>query len=81
MFVIYRQFINILVKYNISLLVKKNENVDYSYDYEYCIENNISGKIKVYTNDLILDSDLYTNSIIEKRNIFEMISYLLYNSI
>lgn len=78
---LYKYPINILVKYNISLLVKKNENVDYSYDYEYCIENNISGKIKVYTNDLILDSDLYTNSIIEKRNIFEMISYLLYNSI
>ena len=78
---LYKYPINILVKYNISLLVKKNENVDYSYDYEYCIDNNISGKIKVYTNDLILDSDLYTNSIIEKRNIFEMISYLLYNSI
>lgn len=78
---LYKYPINILTKDNISLLVKKNENVDYSYDYEYCIDNNISGKIKVYTNDLILDSDLYTNSIIEKRNIFEMISYLLYNSI
>lgn len=78
---LYKYPINILVKDNISLLVKKNENVDYSYDYEYCIDNNISGKIKVYINDLILDSDLYTNSIIEKRNIFEMISYLLYNSI
>ncbi len=78
---LYKYPINILTKDNISLLVKKNENVDYSYDYEYCIDNNISGKIKVYTNDLILDSDLYTNSMIEKRNIFEMISYLLYNSI
>ena len=28
--------------------------VDYSYDYEYCIDNNISGKIKVYTNDFVL---------------------------
>ena len=64
---LYKYPINILTKDNISLLVKKNENVDYSYDYEYCIDNNISGKIKVYTNDLILDSDLYTNSIIEKR--------------
>ncbi len=78
---LYKYPINILVKDNISLLVKKNENVDYSYNYEYCIDNSISGKIKVYTNDLILDSDLYTNSIIEKRNIFELLGYLLYNSI
>ena len=78
---LYKNSINILVKDNISLLVNKNENVDYSYDYEYCIDNNISGKIKVYANDMVLDSDLYTNSIIEKRNIFELFGYLLYNSI
>lgn len=78
---IYKNPIKVLAKNNISILVKKNENVDYSYDYEYNIDNILTGKIKVYVNDMILDSDLYTDSIIEKRNIFEMIGYLLYNSI
>ena len=71
----------VLVKNNISILTKKNEEIDYTYDYEYVLNDFLDGKVYVYVNNSTIEGEIYTDSIIKKRNSFEIMSYLISNHI
>lgn len=77
----YKYPIRILVKNDIYVLIKKNEEIDYTYDYEYNLDDYLEGKAYVYVNNKTLEGEIYTDSIIEKRNLFEIMGYLIMNSI
>ena len=65
---LYKYPINILTKDNISLLVKKNQNVDYSYDYEYCIDNNILHLPKDKNLNVQMEPEIALRCILEYEN-------------
>lgn len=72
----YRYPINIRVKDDINILVKKGNKENNSYDYEYNIENNLlSGSISLNFGARNVTGKIYTDSIIEKRNILDLLKY------
>ena len=72
----YRYPINIRVKDDINILVKKGNKENSSYDYEYNIENNLlSGSISLNFGARNVTGKIYTDSIIEKRNILDLLKY------
>lgn len=77
----YKNPVRVLVKNNISILTKKNEEIDYTYDYEYVLNDYLDGKVYVYVNNSTIEGEIYTDSIIKKRNLFEIMSYLISNAI
>ena len=77
----YKNPVRVLVKNNISILTKKNEEIDYTYDYEYVLNDFLDGKVYVYVNNSTIEGEIYTDSIIKKRNSFEIMSYLISNHI
>ena len=77
----YKNPIRVLVKNNIAILTKKNEEIDYTYDYEYVLNDYLDGKVYVYVNNSTIEGEIYTDSIIKKRNLFEIMSYLISNAI
>ena len=77
----YKNPVRVLVKNNISILTKKNEEIDYTYDYEYVLNDYLEGKVYVYVNNSTIEGEIYTDSIIKKRNLFEIMSYLISNAI
>ena len=77
----YKNPVRVLVKNNISILTKKNEEIDYTYDYEYVLNDFLDGKVYVYVNNSTIEGEIYTDSIIKKRNLFEIMGYLISNAI
>ena len=77
----YKNLVRVSVKNNISILTKKNEEIDYTYDYEYVLNDFLDGKVYVYVNNSTIEGEIYTDSIIKKRNLFEIMGYLISNAI